>query len=129
MKLYDIIKITEAIKKIVDEGKLSPSVKFKLLCIIKQLEPQMKSFEDMRNELIRKYSTSDNGIIPPEEGCENYEKKMEEYNSAMTKFNNDIEVLLNSDIDIHINKLKADDVFTDEVPASTFYPIIDLIEL
>lgn len=121
MKLSEILTLNQLLKSIIDNKdlKIEPLFKFKLLGIMKNIEIPIINFETIRNEKIREY------------GTENSEGKIEISNDdteIMEKFANDLNEIINADVEVNIQKLKARDVFDKGVPATYLvglYPIID----
>ena len=56
MKLGILVSYYNVAKKLIDgENALGPSVKFKLLGVMRQLETYVTDYETVKNELIMKY--------------------------------------------------------------------------
>ena len=119
MKLAQILNLNYTIKKIVDDNKItSPLLKFKLLSIMKVLEPSVNNFDIVRNDLILKYGAkNENG---------NFEIAKNDA-EAIKNFNNEIEKVANEDIDIVIPKIKADEVFNEGISADYLLLLYDII--
>lgn len=121
MKLANVIKLNNTIKAIIDNSdiKVEALFKYKLLGILNDLESHINNFEIIRNEKIREYGKeTDDGKV--EISSKNAD--------AIKKFNNDMISVLNSEITININKLKAEEVFDKGVKAeylTGLYPIIE----
>lgn len=121
LKLAEIIDLNGILKRLIDtkEFDLSPLFKFKLLGIMKLLEMHVINFEMIKDDKIREYGKEkdDNTIsidIADTEAIEKYKK--------------DIEPLLNSKIKVDIQKLKAVDVFNENLSSDylvALYPIIE----
>lgn len=120
MKLSEVININQILKHIIDnEKKMEPLYKFKLLGIMKSLENHIANFEVIKNEKIMEYGkeTEDGNIgISPDD------------KDAIQKFNEELLPIINSDVDVNISKLKANEVFNMGLSADYLmglYPIIE----
>lgn len=121
LKLREVLTINQALKAIIDDDKSNVDAlfKFKLLSIMKIFENHVANFEIIRNEKIKEYGTEN------EDG--NVQIKMDDTES-IEKFNESLKPVLDSDIGISIDKLKAKDVFNKGVKAEYLiglYPIIE----
>lgn len=121
LKLAEIIDLNGILKRIIDtkEFDLSPLFKFKLLGIMKLLEIHVINFEMIKNDKIREYGKEkdDNTISIDIDDTESVEK-----------YKRDIDPLLNSKIKVDIQKLKAVDVFNENLSSDylvALYPIIE----
>ena len=87
--------------------------------ILKNIEIPVNNFEAIRNEKIREYGKeNDEGNI----GISANDTE------SMEKFTNDLNEVINSEIEVNIQKLKATDVFDKGLPADYLvglYPIIE----
>ena len=121
IKLGIVLELNNMLKAIIDntELKIDSLLKFKLLGILKNIEIPVNNFEAIRNEKIREY------------GKENDEGNIgisADDTESMEKFTNDMNELVNSDVEVNIQKLKAVDVFDKGLPADYLvglYPIIE----
>ena len=121
IKLGIILDSNNMLKAIIDntELKIDSLFKFKLLGILKNIEIPVNNFEAVRNEKIREY------------GKENDEGNIgisADDTESMEKFTNDLNEVINSDVEVNIQKLKAVDVFDKGLPAEYLvglYPIIE----
>ena len=121
IKLSTILELNNMLKAIIDntELKIDSLLKFKLLGILKNIEIPVNNFEAVRNEKIREY------------GKENDEGNIgisADDTESMEKFTNDMNEVINSDVEVNIQKLKAVDVFDKGLPADYLvglYPIIE----
>ena len=121
IKLSTVLELNNMLKAIIDntELKIDSLLKFKLLGILKNIEIPVNNFEAVRNEKIREY------------GKENDEGNIgisAEDTESMEKFTNDLNEVINSEIEVNIQKLKAVDVFDKGLPADYLvglYPIIE----
>ena len=121
IKLSTVLELNNMLKAIIDntELKIDSLLKFKLLGILKNIEIPVNNFEAVRNEKIREY------------GKENDEGNIgisADDTESMEKFTNDMNEVINSDVEVNIQKLKATDVFDKGLPADYLvglYPIIE----
>ena len=121
IKLSTVLELNNMLKAIIDntELKIDSLLKFKLLGILKNIEIPVNNFEAVRNEKIREY------------GKENDEGNIgisADDTESMEKFTNDLNEVINSDVEVNIQKLKAVDVFDKGLPADYLvglYPIIE----
>lgn len=121
IKLYEIINLNRALKLIIDDNskKIDSLLKFKLLGIMKSIAPHIENFEIIRNEKIREYGkeTEDGGIvISPDD------------RDSLDKFTNEIKKITDSEVELTIPKLKAQDVFNKGISAElliVLYPFMD----
>ena len=121
IKLSTVLELNNMLKAIIDntELKIDSLLKFKLLGILKNIEIPVNNFEAVRNEKIREY------------GKENDEGNIgisADDTESMEKFTKDMNEVINSDVEVNIQKLKAADVFDNGLPADYLvglYPIID----
>ena len=121
IKLATVLQLNNLLKSIIDntELKIDSLFKFRLLGIMKNIENPVNNFETIRNEKIREY------------GKENDEGNIgisADDTESMEKFTNDMNEVINSDVEVNIQKLKAVDVFDKGLPADYLvglYPIIE----
>ena len=121
IKLGTVLDLNAMLKAIIDntELKIDSLLKFKLLGILKNIEIPVNNFEVVRNEKIREY------------GKENDEGNIgisADDTESMEKFTNDLNEVINSEVEVNIQKLKAVDVFDKGLPAEYLvglYPIIE----
>lgn len=122
MKLKDIMLLNQILKNIIDQDtdrKIQALFKFKILGILKNMESPIANFEVIRNEKIREYGTEreDGTISIPEDNEKNIKQFTEDLNS-----------LMESEVEISIEKLKAEDVFNAGVPADFLVGLYGIIE-
>lgn len=121
LKLEDILRINNVLKAIIDNSKLkiNPSLKFKLLGIMKNIENPVMNFEIIRNEKIREYGTeTENGNIEiPNEDSD-----------KIKNFTKDLNEVMKSDIEVNIQKLKSTEIFDRGLPADYLVGLFPLIE-
>ena len=121
IKLSNVLELNNMLKAIIDntELKIDSLLKFKLLGILKNIEIPVNNFEAIRNEKIREY------------GKENDEGNIgisADDTESMEKFTNDMNELVNSDVEVNIQKLKAVDVFDKGIPADYLVGLYSIIE-
>lgn len=121
LTLGEVLNLNHVLKLIIDDEKatIDSLFKFKLLGIMKSVETHVTNFETIRNEKVNEYGkpAEDGSISIPSEDKE-----------AIQKFNDDLIKLINSEVSVHIAKLKACDVFDKGVKAEYLiglYPIIE----
>ena len=121
IKLSNVLELNNMLKAIIDntELKIDSLLKFKLLGILKNIEIPVNNFEAVRNEKIREY------------GKENDEGNIgisADDTESMEKFTKDMNEVINAEVEVNIQKLKATDVFDKGLPADYLvglYPIIE----
>ena len=121
IKLGIVLELNNMLKTIIDntELKIDSLLKFKLLGILKNIEIPVNNFEAVRNEKIREY------------GKENDEGNIgisADDTESMEKFTNDLNEVINSDVEVNIQKLKAVDVFDKGLPAEYLVGLYSIIE-
>ena len=121
IKLGIVLELNNMLKAIIDntELKIDSLLKFKLLGILKNIEIPVNNFEAIRNEKIREY------------GKENDEGNIgisADDTESMEKFTKDMNEVINSDVEVNIQKLKATDVFDKGLPAEYLVGLYSIIE-
>ena len=125
IKLGNILEINNVLKSIIDntELKIDALFKFKLLGIMKSFEIHIANFNVIRDEKIKEYgkeTEDENGNKSIGIGVDDKD--------AIAKFSEDINNVIDSEVDINIEKLKAIDVFDKGLPTEylvKLYPIIE----
>lgn len=121
IKLVELININQILKSIIDDDKLKVDslLKFKLLSIMKKIEDPIINYEVIRNEKVKEFGKKDKdgniAINPKDE-------------DAFNKFNKSIKPVLDSEINVSIDKIKAGDIFNKGIKAEylvVLYPIIE----
>ena len=125
IKLGNVLEINNVLKSIIDnsELKIDALFKFKLLGIMKSFEIPIANFEVIRNDKIREYGKE----LEDENGNKSIGIDADD-KEAITKFSEDINKVIESEVDVNINKLKSIDVFDKGLPADylvKLYPIIE----
>lgn len=121
LKLSELLHLNQTLKLIIDDTETSVDslFKFKLLGIMKSIEPYVANFETIRNEKINEYGeeTEDGRVgISPDNA------------DAIRKFNEDLSKVINSEISVNLSMLKSDEVFGKGVKAEYLiglYPVIE----
>ena len=125
IKLGNILEINNVLKSIIDntELKIDALFKFKLLGIMKSFEIPIANFEVIRNDKIKEYGKE----LEDENGNKSIGIDAND-KDAIDKFSEDINKVIDSEVDINIEKLKAIDVFDKGLPTEylvKLYPIIE----
>lgn len=121
LKLGEVLSLNKTLKSIIDDNqtKVDALFKFKLLGIMKSLEIHVANFETIRNEKIMEFGkeTEDGNIQIPKEDTD-----------AIKKFNDSLIQVIESEVGVNIDKLKASNVFNKGVKSEYLiglYPIIE----
>ena len=125
IKLGNILEINNVLKSIIDntELKIDALFKFKLLGIMKSFETPIANFEVIRNDKIKEYGTE----LEDENGNKSIGIDAND-KDAIAKFSKDINKVIDSEVEVNIEKLKAIDVFDKGLPTEylvKLYPIIE----
>lgn len=122
MKLKDWMVLNQTLKNLIDhdtDQTIQTLFKYKILGILKQLETPIANFEIIRNEKIREYGTeNENGTI----------SIPEEQEETIRQFTDDMNTLIESEVDVPIEKFKAEEVFRSGVPADYLVGLYGIIE-
>ena len=126
MKLKEILNLNQIIKLIIDNNnlKIDSLLKFRLLGILKDIEPSVSNYETIRNENIREFGQP----VNDEKGNIISYEIPQDNEVSINKFKESLEKLLDNDVQITIHKLKASEVFDKGLPADYLvglYPIIE----
>ena len=125
IKLGNVLEINNVLKQIIDnsELKIDALFKFRLLGIMKNLEVPIANFTVIRDEKIKEYGKE----LEDENGNKSIGIDAND-KDAIAKFSEDINKVIDSEVDINIEKLKAIDVFDKGLPTEylvKLYPIIE----
>ena len=125
IKLGNVLEINNVLKSIIDntELKIDALFKFKLLGIMKSFEVPIANFEVIRNEKIKEYGKE----LEDENGNKSIGIDAND-KDTIVKFSEDINKVIESEVDVNIEKLKAIDVFDKGLPTEylvKLYPIIE----
>ena len=125
IKLGEVLNLNITLKRIIDNNDLDIDslFKFRLLGIMKNIENEIMNYETIRTEKIYKYGKE----ITDENGNKNFGIPNEDRES-MEKFTNDMNKLVNSDVEVNIQKLKSVDVFDKGLPAEYLVGLYSIIE-
>ena len=110
MKNYELLNISEKLEKVTNLETSLPVVEgFKVVKNKNLIETELKSFEDMKNSIIRKYA-DDNGAVKPDNP--NYKKCVDELNELSSQECDDLEfktIKLSAlqNIDLPMNAISA----------------------
>ena len=121
IKLGTVLDLNAMLKVIIDntELKIDSLLKFKLLGILKNIEIPIMNFETIRNEKIREYGKeNEDGNI----GISNDDTE------SIKKFSEEMDNVINSDVEVNIQKLKATDVFDKGLPTEYLVGLYSMIE-
>ncbi len=104
LKLEEVLKLNNTLKSIIDDSrtKINVLLKFRLLGIMKALEPHISSFEIIRNEKIVEYGKEN------ESGSFSIDNND---TASLEKFKNDLEQVLTSEVTTNIEMLSVNEVF------------------
>ena len=120
MRLSKILDLRTNLSTIIDSENLhiDKLLKYKLLCVMSQFEAYFNNFQVVRNELIKQYGVKkDSG----------YEIDIEDKESV-EKFSEEMKKILDSEVELSLQKLKYTDIIDKKVPAEVMVGLIDIIE-
>ena len=125
IKLGNVLEINNVLKQIIDnsELKIDALFKFRLLGIMKSFEVPIANFNVIRDEKIKEYGKE----LEDENGNKSIGIDAND-KDAIAKFSEDINKVIESEVDVSIEKLKAIDVFDKGLPTEylvKLYPIIE----
>ena len=125
IKLGNVLEINNVLKQIIDnsELKIDALFKFRLLGIMKNLEVPIANFNVIRDEKIKEYGKE----LEDENGNKSIGIDAND-KDAIAKFSEDINKVIDSEINVNIEKLKAIDVFDKGLSTEylvKLYPIIE----
>lgn len=121
IKLSELININQTLKYIIESTdiKIDSLLKFKLLGIMKSIEPMINNFEIIRNEKIREFGTEmDDGSI----------QIVKDDMVAIQKFSESLEDVINSEVKVNIEKIKASDIFNKGIKAEYLAQLFSIIK-
>ena len=121
MKLSQVLNINQVLKSIIDDSDVSIDLltKFKFLGILKSIEPHINNFEIIRNDKIMEFGeNTDDGSV-----------RIDHNNKEiMQKFNDELLKVLDTDVEILFEKVKAENIFNKGIDANqlmVLYPFIE----
>ena len=125
IKLGNVLEINNVLKQIIDntELKIDALFKFRLLGIMKNLEVPIANFNVIRDEKIKEYGKE----LEDENGNKSIGIDAND-KDAIAKFSEDINKVIESEVEVNIEKLKAIDVFDKGLSTEylvKLYPIIE----
>ena len=125
IKLGNILEINNVLKQIIDnsELKIDALFKFRLLGIMKNLEVPIANFNVIRDEKIKEYGKE----LEDENGNKSIGIDAND-KDAIAKFSEDINKVIDSEVEVNIEKLKAINVFDKGLSTEylvKLYPIIE----
>lgn len=121
LKFSEVFRINTVLKTIIEDNKakINALLKFRLLEIMRSMEPHISNFEIIKNEKIVEYGKE------TEDGIFQISKDNTE---GMEQFEKDIKQVLDSEVLINIDMLKPDEVFDKGLSSEYLmglYPIIE----
>lgn len=136
MKVNEILQYDETMKNLIDNTTMDAKIKFRFLNMRKQFEPVVQNFQQMREEILQKYSEKKEdgsmGIFEPErdafESDKDYDAALKKFQDTVESFQKDVNSILNDDANIELVKFKAEDIMNAGIPSDALLVIIDLIE-
>lgn len=121
MTLNEALNINHILGSIIDgsENDADALLKFRLLGIMKSLEPHISNFEAVRNETIARFGkkTEDGKIQISADDTE-----------AVESFNRELSKVINSEISVCIDKLKPEEIFGKGVSSEYLIGLYNIIE-
>lgn len=112
MKLSDLVNIVESLKVLV-EKPMKASIGYKLTLILKKCDAEYSAFSERKNYLIKKFG--DDGVITP-------------LSQNWTEFNKEFLELLETEINIQIDKIKLSLISDIEIEAKHLIGLTTIIE-
>lgn len=136
MKVNEILQYDETMKNLIDNTNMDVKIKFRFLNMRKQFEPVVQNFQQMREEILQKYSEKKEdgsmGIFEPErdafESDKDYDAALKKFQDTVESFQKDVNSILNDDANIELVKFKAEDIMNAGIPSDALLAIFDLIE-
>ena len=125
IKLGNVLEINNVLKQIIDnsELKIDALFKFRLLGIMKNLEVPIANFNVIRDEKIKEYGKE----LEDENGNKSIGIDAND-KDAIAKFSKDINKVIDSEVEVNIEKLKAIDVFDKGLPTEYLVKLYYIIE-
>ena len=121
IKLAELLNINQILKFVIDSSdiEIDSLLKFKLLGVMKSIEPIIKNFEIIRDDKIREFGTeTDDGSIQITKDDMN----------AIQKFSDSLEDVINSEVKVNIEKIKASDIFNKGIKAEYLAQLFSIIK-
>ena len=125
LKLKNILEIDNVLKSVIDnkELKVDALLKFQFLGILNKINNIVENYELVKNEKIKEYGTE----IKNEDGEKTIGIKPDD-TDAITKFTTDMNKVIDADVEIDIQKLKAESVCNSGLTSNELlilYPIME----
>ena len=110
IKLNDVVNATETFTKIMQQS-FKGSLAFKIARLARELDTEMKTFNEERQKIIQKYGNKDeNGeLIIDENGNVKFD------NANIEEINQDFSSLLETELEINADKLPMDSIDNFEI--------------
>lgn len=120
LKNVDILNLQAEIANVIENSK-SFTAKFHLNNLLSQIEPKVKNFNELKNEMVKKYGTEkeDGQIAVQQFVVEGSSEETEEYKEFLPQWN---DLLFVTDVEIEYTSLKLS-VF-DSVESDKYYPVL-----
>lgn len=146
MTVKTILQYDDIMSNLINDYSIDAKIRFRFLNMRKQFEPIVQNFQKVREEILKKHAETREdgtmGIFRPEipdrtkfDSDDAYNKAVEEYNAAMTKydvtlaeFQKDLDPILNDEANIQFTKFKVDEIMSAGLSSDALLVIIDLIE-
>lgn len=120
LKFSEVLRINAVLKAIIEDNKVKTDtlLKFRLLGIMRSIESHISDFEIIKNEKI---------VIYGEEAEDGVYQIKPDNAKALEQFEKDIRQIIDSEVLIHVQMLKPDEVFDKGLSTEYLmglYPII-----
>lgn len=121
LKFDEVLRLNKVLKTIIEDStvKINALLKFRLLGIMRSIESPIANFEIIKNEKIIEYGkeTEDDVFQISKDDPE-----------RMAKFERDIKQVLDSEVAVHVDLLKPDEVFDQGLRSEYLMGLYPLIE-
>ena len=136
MTVQTVLQYDSIMSNLIDNTNIDGIYKFKFLQMRKQFEPAVANFNKVREEILAKHSkTNDEGQLgifqPVREKFDSddaYNTAVKEYETSITKFNEELQPILDEEVKIEFKKFKAADIMNSGIPSDALLALYDLIE-
>ena len=128
IKTGQVISIYNILQDIIDNNKdVDSSIKFKFLLTMNELTNVVSNFEKMRNEKINELGKDTE--IEDENGEKRIVKAIDEDDiEARKNFSDTMNEIINSDIEVNIQKFKSDEIFNKGITSQQLVCLLPIIE-
>ena len=128
IKTGQVISIYNILQGIIDNNKdVDSSIKFKFLLTMNELTNVVSNFEKMRNEKINELGKDTE--IEDENGEKRIVKAIDEDDvEARKNFSDTMNEIINSDIEVNIQKFKSDEIFNKGITSQQLVCLLPIIE-